>query len=348
MRAVGLARVSDDDLAAWQGLRSLDPVYGSAFFAPGFAEVVHGANQSVTLVVGEDASGEPRLVWPLQHHGSTLRHVGWPAADFQGPVGSSSFDPRAILAAVGGRTLAFDHLVEGTPVLADRVQTWLPSPYLDVTGGLEGYLARASKSGRSNMGQARRKIVKAAERYGEMTFTVSTDSSALLDQVIDLKRRQYAETGARDYFGVPGRVEMLHRLIRRRDPDFAGVLSAVHFGDTLVAAHVGMRSGVRLHWWFPVYAPEASDLSPGWILLRALAAAADELGVTQIDLGRGSDEYKRRAMTGQVMVGQGLVSRSSFVRTQAALSRRVRSRVASTGLAPRVRRLARSGGRSWT
>lgn len=322
--------------------------YASAFFAPGFAEVAHATGNPVTVVVGEDASGEPRMVWPLQHHGSTLRHVGWPAADFQGPVGSASFDPAAVLSEAGGRTLAFDHLVADSTVLGESAEVWRPSPYLEVAGGLDGYLARASKTGRSNMGQARRKAAKAAQRYGELRFTASSDDPDLLDRVIELKRRQYAESGARDYFATAGRVAMLHRILGRRDADFAGVLSALHCGDTLVAAHFGIRSGDRLHWWFPVYEPEAADLSPGWILLRELTAAADAMGVARIDLGRGSDEYKRRAMTGQVLVGEGSVAGSAFVRRGQALRRRVRAGVSSTGLAPRVRRLTRQVASRWS
>jgi CelD/BcsL family acetyltransferase involved in cellulose biosynthesis len=341
VRAVGFDDLTDDDIAAWQGLRRTHPGFESPFFDPRFSEAVHGVGGRVTVVIGADAGGAPELVWPVQRDGSTLRHVGWPAADFQGPVTAASFDPAAVLAATGARTLAFDHLVADVPVLPGSVAVWRPSPYLDVAGGLEGYLGRASKSGRSNMGQARRKTGKAVERYGEMTFTPVLDSADVLDEVIALKRGQYAESGARDYFADPSRVALMHALAHRQDTDFAGVLSEVRFGETLVAAHFGLRSADRLHWWFPVYAADAADLSPGWILLRELTSAAPGLGIVRIDLGRGSDEYKRRAMTGQVMVGEGLVSGSALVRARDGVRRRVRARVAASGLAPRVRKLAR-------
>jgi CelD/BcsL family acetyltransferase involved in cellulose biosynthesis len=102
----------------------------------------------------------------------------------------------------------------------------------------------------------------------------------------------------------------MHRLLHTRDPAFAGILSTVHIGDHLVAAHFGIRSDHVLHWWFPVYDPAYAQLSPGWILLREIVAATPGLGVSRIDLGRGDDEYKRRAKTGEILVGQGTITRS--------------------------------------
>ena len=92
------------------------------------------------------------------------------------------------------------------------------------------------------------------------------------------------------------------------------MLSTLHFGDTLVAAHFGLRSGTVLHWWFPVYDPAFAGFAPGWIMLRELAMAAPELGLDRIDLGRGDDEYKRRARTGEIEVAAGDVTGSAVRR----------------------------------
>ena len=127
----------------------------------------------------------------------------------------------------------------------------------------------------------------------------------MLDTVIALKRRQYADTGARDYFSDLEHVRLLHRLLETRGSDFGGMLSAIYAGSHLLAAHFGLRAGPVLHWWFPVYDPAFARLSPGWLLLNAVIDAAPDLGVERIDLGRGMDDYKRRAMTGHHLVCQG-------------------------------------------
>jgi CelD/BcsL family acetyltransferase involved in cellulose biosynthesis len=191
------------------------------------------------------------------------------------------------------------------------------------------------------MAQARRKARKAEAEYGHLRFEAESVDAQALDSVITLKRAQYAVTGARDYFAAPERIALLHRLLRTRVDGFAGVLSTIHVGSRLLAAHFGIRSDGVLHWWFPVYDPELAAFAPGWILLRKLTAAAPELGLTRIDLGRGDDEYKRRAKTGETIVCQAYVTQS-----RAALAtRRMRSILVdvarSSSLPRKVRRYAR-------
>ena len=115
------------------------------------------------------------------------------------------------------------------------------------------------------------------------------------------------------------------------------MLSAVYAGEHLLAAHFGLRSGPILHWCFPVYDSQFARLSPGWLLLCAVIEAAPDLGVGRIDLGRGVDEYKRRALTGCQVVCQGAVIRSP-VRHRAALAqRRALATVKSSPVGPALR-----------
>src|SRR5439155_12749578 len=117
------------------------------------------------------------------------------------------------------------------------------SPYLDASGGLDGYLGRASRSGKDNMGQARRRTAKAEKTYGTVRFAADLVDEAALARVVQLKRAQYASTGVRDYFAEPDRLDLLTRLLHTRDSSFGGVLSTLHAGPHLVAAHFGIRSG---------------------------------------------------------------------------------------------------------
>jgi CelD/BcsL family acetyltransferase involved in cellulose biosynthesis len=103
-----------------------------------------------------------------------------------------------------------------------------------------------------------------------------------------------------------------------------------------------MRADGVLHWWFPVYDPAFGNLAPGWMLLRELIAAAPEMGITRIDLGRGDDEYKRRAKTGETMVAQGMVTRNrarlTLRRTRESLVSTIRSSAVGPALLRSVRR----------
>jgi CelD/BcsL family acetyltransferase involved in cellulose biosynthesis len=160
----------------------------------------------------------------------------------------------------------------------------------------------------------------------------------VLDQLIALKRQQYSKTGARDYFADAAHVQFLHRLLERDSLDFGGVLSALYAGDDLVAAHFGLRAGPVLHWWFPVYDPKFSRLDPGWMLLRGVIEGSTEFGLTRIDLGRGSDEWKRRAATGHDTVCQGVVVRNPLRRRTTALRRGLVDGLKASPAAPALRR----------
>ena len=202
---------------------------------------------------------------------------------------------------------------------------------------MEGYLSRASRSGKDKISEARRLSRKAERENGSVRFVAEAAEVTLLNTVIELKRRQSLTTGARDYFADVQHVDLLHRLFGARTTDFGGMLSAVYAGPHLLAAHFGLRAGPVLHWWFPVYNPEFARLSPGWLLLRAVIDAARDLGLERIDLGRGEDEYKRRAMTGYQVVCQGVVIRNPLRHRAALAQRKVLAAAKSSRVAPALR-----------
>jgi CelD/BcsL family acetyltransferase involved in cellulose biosynthesis len=341
VRTVPFDTLSDADLDAWHQLRAANPALDSPYFHPGFSAAVN-KSRPVQVAVGRDERGAVSALLPMHREGQVARPVGWPGADFQGPISAPGTAFPALKLLTGGvRRFAFDHLIEPNQDFAPWFESSRPSPFVDTTGGLEGYLGRASKSGKDNMGQARRRTSKAEKQLGPIRFEADVVDEDALREVVRLKRAQYEATGATDYFAEQDRVDMLTRLLHTRGTEFAGVLSTVHAGPHLLAAHFGIRSGPVLHWWFPVYDPEFSALAPGWILLRELVGAAPQLGVGRIDFGRGDDEYKRRAKTGEVMVAQGVVSRSSAYRVARRARNSLITAAKSSALAPELRRIAR-------
>lgn len=341
-RTVAFDALSAHELDAWHRLRAANPQLDSPYFHPGFAAAVHDSGRAVQVIVCRDETGEVCALLPGHRDRTMMRPVGWPGADFQGPIlaPGTSFPPLEFLID-GVRAFAFDHLLDTNADFTQWIETSRPSPFVDTTGGLAGYLGRASSSGKDNMGQARRRSAKAERTYGPVRFAADEVDEDALARVVALKRAQYAATGAKDYFDEPDRLDLLTRLMHTRDPAFAGILSTLYAGPHLLAAHFGIRSGNVLHWWFPVYDPEFSSLSPGWMLLRELVDASPALGITRIDLGRGDDEYKRRAKTGEVMVSQGIVTRSSARRALRRTRDSLIDAAKSSALGPGLRRVVR-------
>ncbi len=349
-RVVEANALSDVEITRWLELRGSNPDLDSPYFHPGFAGAVAATRPGVQVIIGEDRLGSMVSFLPIQLHNATCRPAGTPAADFQGPICApgADYDVIAAIAAAGASSYDFDHLLDPGSGFDPWTFGRLQSPHLDVTGGLEGYLSRASRSGKDKVAEARRLSNKAEREHGPIRLVVDSEDAELLDAIIALKRRQYAQTGARDYFADAEHIELLRLLLSTRDADFGGLLSAVYAGPHLLAAHFGLRAGPILHWWFPVYEPEFSRLSPGWILLRAMIDAAPELELERIDLGRGMDDYKRRAMTGYRLVSQGAVIRNPLRRRAAGARRRAFAVVKQSPAAPALRagvRYARSRSR---
>jgi CelD/BcsL family acetyltransferase involved in cellulose biosynthesis len=344
LEVVSFDRLAPADLACWQRLRGANAALDSPYFHPGFAAAVHGVSHDVVVAVARGTDGSPTMFLPVQVHRGIARPAGWPGVDFQAPIAAAgtAVDADALLRAGRWRALAFDHLLaDAAGGLEDAIEVRHDSPFVDVTGGLDGYLERASSTGRQNMQQARRRTRKLEEEVGPLRFVADSDDPELLGDVVRLKRGQYRATGAADYFAAAGRQELLGSLLGNHDRDFGAVLSGVYAGDRLVAAHFGLRSDAVLHWWFPVYDPELARFGPGWLLLRQLVLAGPDLGITRIDLGRGDDEYKRRAKTGDTTVCEARVESGSLGRRLRAARREALTRARSSNMGTRGLDLAR-------
>jgi CelD/BcsL family acetyltransferase involved in cellulose biosynthesis len=324
------------ELDAWLRTRAADPALDSPFFHPAFAAAVHTVFGDVQVATEDQ---EHQVWFPLQVSRGLARPVGVPGADFQGPVAAPGvrIDPLKLVRETGIRVLQFDHLSDQRPEFGPWVEAREQSPFIDTTDGLDGYLPRVSKAGRNTMSKVRRRTQKAVHQLGELRMVWDAQDPALLDRLIEIKRAQYKATGAYDFFSSPRRRALVHQLAKTKAEGFAGVLSAVYAGDTLLAAHFGLRDGAVLHHWFPVYNRSHSELGPGLILLREMIAAAPSNGLSRIDLGRGEEDYKLRTMTGSVSVCTGEVG-GGLLRNRLRLVQRDAIRqLKSTPLGPPLR-----------
>jgi CelD/BcsL family acetyltransferase involved in cellulose biosynthesis len=324
-----------EELASWREIRAADPALDSPFFHPAFAGAVHAIYGDVQVAT-EDYGDQ---VWfPIQLNRGIARPVGWPGADFEGPVVAPGvrIDPLKMVQDTGIHVLEFEHLSDGRPEFGPWVQAREQSPFIDTTDGLDGYLTRVSKAGRHKMSRVRRRTNKAIRELGEVRLVWHAPDPGLLDRLIEIKRTQYHRTGEYDFFASPRRRALVHQLAKTEVDGFAGVLSALYAGETLLAAHLGLRDGAVLHWWFPVYNRAHSELGPGLILLREMIAASPGNRITRIDLGKGDEDYKLRVMTGSEPVCTGEIVRHAWRRQLRLTKRTTRRRLNATPLGPRL------------
>ena len=342
-RMVGVGDLTPGDIDRWLELRASNPALDSPYFHPEFTCAVAATRPGVRIIIGEDENGAITSFLPVQFDKRTWRPAGAPAADFQGPICAPGldFDIATAVRACGAASYQFDHMRAEVSGFDQWIFGQQHSPYLDVSGGLDGYLSRASRSGKDKVAEARRLRQKIDRECGPVRLVAASANVATLDAVIALKRRQYLATGSRDYFADSRHLALLHRLFGARDTEFGGMLSAVYAGPDLIAAHFGLRAGGVLHWWFPTYDPAFARFSPGWLLLCSVIDAAPELGLERIDLGRGVDDYKRRAMTGYQVVCQGAVIRNPVRHRAAVVQRSAVATLRSSPVAPSLRAAVR-------
>jgi CelD/BcsL family acetyltransferase involved in cellulose biosynthesis len=273
-----------------------------------------------------EEAGEPVGFFPFQRRKArTGVPVAAPLNDFQAVIGRPGleYDADELVRTCGLSVWTFDHLVSPHASFQPHVWHVAPSPLMDLSQGFDAYLRSREEAGCEDWGQAKKKAKKAANQVGPIRFEVHTDDAAVFRALAQWKGKQYVRTKQPNLFTVPWVVAFLEGIRRRRDAEFAGLLSALYFGDQLAAVHFGMRCRDVLHLWFPTFAPELARYSPGTIFFFEIAKAAAEAGIRRIDLGKGPERFKVSLMSGSVPVAEGAVDFRTITRNVLRLRRGV-------------------------
>ena len=332
-----------DQVASWRRIQQSQPHLDSPYFTPDFTQAVGRVREDVEVAVLEDR-GRPVGFFPFQRGNFNIaRPVGGPLSDFQGLIveNGMKWHPKALLADCRLSAWKFDHLLAAQPGFAPYTWQVAESPYLDLSNGFAHYEAERRRAQSCYFGQALRKARKIQRDLGPLTFIPHTCDESVFETLLKWKSAQYRNSSISDVLGYEWTVELLRNILARQEADFAGMLSALYVGDRLAAVHLSMRSNRVIHCWFPAYDVQLTKYSVGLILLVELARAAESLGVHRIDLGKGSEQYKRDFMSASTMVAEGSVERNSLAYSLRSGWHRTRQFVKSSPMAASARRIAR-------
>ncbi|MEJ7928840.1 GNAT family N-acetyltransferase [Ramlibacter sp. AN1015] len=335
---------------AWLQLQQSSPQLSSPYFTPEFTQAVSAVRDDVRIAVLEDGRGV-RGFFPHQRRRSMGSPVGGRLSDHHGVVCApgTSIDWSQLLHSCELAFWRFDHLPKGQAPAGHKL-AHACSPGLDLSAGFSAWRQRRLDGGGRRIAELDRKARKMAREVGPLRFEAQVRDRAVFDAVLRLKSEQCRRTGVSDFFSQPWTRALVERIWQTELPHFAGRLSALWAGDTLVAAHLGMRSRQCWHWWFPVYEPAQARHSPGaQLLLRVAQAAADE-GCTLLDLGKGDDAYKPSFADCAMPLVEGWVTRpaltTALVGAHASARQWLRSSPLLQALRPVVRSLRRGGMRA--
>jgi CelD/BcsL family acetyltransferase involved in cellulose biosynthesis len=173
-------------------------------------------------------------------------------------------------------------------------ETTEPCPVIDLT-----------KGDLSHIGE-RKKARRALERqFGAVSLEWNNADPAQVDQMIEWKSRKYYGTSR--LFSDPTALSIVKGLAVSNGEDCRGVVSVLRAGERPAAIHLALLGPRSLVGWFMAYDLELSRFAPGKMLWHPLAKAAQERGVSQIDLGPGQETYKFELSNGSYMVAGGAV-----------------------------------------
>ncbi|MCU6434282.1 GNAT family N-acetyltransferase [Undibacterium sp. Jales W-56] len=332
-------------IARWNLLRVSSAQYQSPYYHPTFTQIAARLRDDTRMVVCEDAG---QVVGFLPFHrvdSMQARPVGLFLSDYQGPVTAPEVQlpSQPLLRAMGVRYLGFDHMPQARQDFAPYAWQHSRSQVLDLDGGFEAYagrLAALHKVKQAGVLKTIRQMERKLSRErGELRFTMQSVSDQDYEQLLQGKSAQYIRTlgAARDTFAIPWVRQMLEQIRAHNTADFGGLLSTLHVGDELIAAHFGMRAGKVLHFWFPWYRLDYAVYSAGLILLKECASHAQELGLSLIDLGRGEQAYKTRFATSTVALCEGAISNPALLRQAQHAYLRTRRALRDSSLGQKIR-----------
>ncbi|HYF21560.1 MAG TPA: GNAT family N-acetyltransferase [Ramlibacter sp.] len=328
----------------WLALQDAHPALGSPCYSVEFTQAAGHARQDVRIAVLED-EGETVGFFPFQTRWGAGQPVAGRFCDHQGVVAAAGtqWDWGELLRACRLGYWQFDHLPtwQRPPVEVVHAR----SPGLDLSGGFEAYRQRRAASGSKRLDKLERAARKMARDLGPLRLELHSRDPELFETVLRLKSEQCVRTGASDCFADPWAREFVTRIAATDNPDFGGRLSALYAGDTLVAAHFGMRSRRVYQWWFPVYNREHGAYSPGSILLMQVAEAAAAQGHQLLDLGKGDEAYKEVFADSSVPLVEGIVSRPAAATWLRRLRKSTGAWLRTSPLAQPVRPLLHHFGR---
>ena len=267
------------------------------------------------IVIAYDKDRQPLLLLPLGVKRETgarvARFLGGKHATFNMALWRKDFaasataaDLDALIAAIGA------HAQADVLALTQQPQRWvdLPNPFallphqpsandcplLTMEPGAPP-VSRVSKSFRSRLKGKERKL-QSLPGYGYRLATTDADIKRLLDWFFTIKPQRMAAQQLPNVFADPGIEDFIRDacMTKLAGGGHAIDIHALECDEEVIAIFAGVADNARFSMMFNTYTLSGnSKYSPGLILMRDIIDHYAERGVTALDLGIGSDDYKR-------------------------------------------------------
>jgi CelD/BcsL family acetyltransferase involved in cellulose biosynthesis len=343
------------ETVAWRQMLAGSRSLQRAFFSPTFALACERAIGRTYVVVLHDG-GSIRGFLPFQFKSAwherlrLAERIGGDLSDASGVIAwpDLRINSTLLMRLAGLASLFINHLMEDQGQFGLEA-TWSRVGYVtDIHTGPSAYFAAMNEHNRPFVRDTERRLRRAERTYGKLRYArLEQIPHGMIADLIRQKRLQYSRTHVPDPFARREYLRLIDVLDETPVPDCRLILTRLGAGDCVLAQHLGLQHHDVLSYWFPVYDPEARDVSPGRLLLWYTIQQATEGGIGLIDRGEGDAQYKRELATAKTLYGHANWSdggvRSLPARAWQSLEWRLqRSRARSTDLIGSPSDLARN------
>jgi len=300
--------------AAWGRLRAANPALYSPYFHFEYTDLVGTLRDDIRVAI-VTRNSDPIAFFPYQASKNSktayARPVGAPMTDYHGFIQApgTNLDATQILENAGVGAFHFNALVDTDKQFTDDIQSIDDGTMLDISQGADAWRKARESSYRRALKSHRRRVRKTEEEYGKRRFVFKSRDRDIFDQLITWKKQKFQDTGKYDVLSNDWTYQLLEKLLER-SPKAAlrADMHALYFGDRLSAIDLGLTDGLTFHSWIVGYNNDFHTLAPGIQLLEGLIDAASMQGYQRIDLGAGTDGYKRHYASEPVQVASGFVA----------------------------------------
>lgn len=298
LNRVSIFKPQELDLAEierWHQAQVQTPAWNSPFLHPAFAIAVARRREDTRVLVAEDHVG--RHAWFAFHRRSSAlaRPAGAPVSDYQGLVCEPEFAaaPKDALREAGIAVLPFSALSDPNADFANDTTHTEASQVVDLSAGPDNYFADRDTVHRRHFKKMRQRARNMERDFGSGELVEDNADESLWQFLMDAKHAQYARTRKLDVLTIPWIAALLENLRQNGHHGLAGRLFGYRVGDQWAAAEFGLHAHGIYHSWIAAYDPQFSRISPGLLLMHGILEQAVDLNISQMDLGRGHEHYKK-------------------------------------------------------
>ena len=297
---------------AWSTLRSFNSALYSPYFDIRYTDHVATLRDDTFVVIAERDSDITAFL-PYQSAGKFAAPIGAPMTDYHGVIKAphETLDAATMLQAAGLGAFNFNALIDVDDTETSALMTVRSehsAAVMDVSKGAQAWRADRDGSYRRSLKSLRRRIRNAESEIGPRRFVFQSKDQDLFDTLMAWKRAQFKVTGKYDVLSAGWTQDLLERLWKSPENEVHCELHALYFGDVLAAIDFGLTDGHIYHSWIVAYDNAVAAYSPGMQLLEGLIDHSGALGYYKIDLGAGTDGYKKNYATDPLVVKEGFIA----------------------------------------